>query len=359
MVILHIAIINEDPFNGISVAVPKHVIAQQSLAQVGFVNIRNVRFEGIENQFEYTDNFKVASLTEPFSTPDIVVFHDMYSVDCLRIAEELNRRKIPYVILPHGALTSEAQSKKRLKKLVANLLLFNRFIHKAAALQCLSAREVAKTKFRKHKFVATNGIDIDERIKQSFNSDAIDILYIGRLDAQIKGLDLLIQAAAMCKGKTDKKFKITMYGPDYQGRYAAVQAMIAEHGVSDVVELNPPILGQEKQERLLAADIFIQTSRTEGMPMGILEALSYGLPCLVTEGTTLGEFIESNNAGWKCDTCAEDIADKIIQACRETDRYAEKSRCARRAIEQNFAWSVVARTAVDEYSRILDGKKAR
>lgn len=43
---------------------------------------------------------------------------------------------------------------------------------------------------------------------------------------------------------------------------------------------------------LLQTDLFIQTSRHEGMPMGLLEALSIGVPCLVTVGTSLGHIIK-------------------------------------------------------------------
>ena len=50
--------------------------------------------------------------------------------------------------------------------------------------------------------------------------------------------------------------------------------------MGEVVKLNREIDEEEKRQILLDTDVFIQTSRFEGMPMGILEALSYGLPCL-------------------------------------------------------------------------------
>ena len=75
--------------------------------------------------------------------------------------------------------------------------------------------------------------------------------------------------------------------------------------MEDLVELHEAIDGSEKEAELLSADVFIQTSRSEGMSMGILEALSYGVPCLVTRGTNLGEIIEQYDAGWVAETNAE------------------------------------------------------
>ena len=47
------------------------------------------------------------------------------------------------------------------------------------------------------------------------------------------------------------------------------------------------VFGKVKEKVLLDNDFFILTSRLEGHPMALIEALSYGLPCLVTQGSRL------------------------------------------------------------------------
>ena len=111
-------------------------------------------------QMSFVKPFDIKQLPKPFDNPDIVVFHECYRPEYLKIAKNLRKNKIPYVDMPHGELRVEAQKKKHFKKVMANLLLFNDFANHAAAIQCLSNAEMEATHFGRKKFIGSNGISM-------------------------------------------------------------------------------------------------------------------------------------------------------------------------------------------------------
>jgi acyl-CoA synthetase (AMP-forming)/AMP-acid ligase II len=140
-----------------------------------------------------------------------------------------------------------------------------------------------------------------------------------------------------------------IYSKDGRNVDAEVEALIKENGVEDIVFLNREVSGEEKQRLLLSADVFVQTSRTEGMPLGILEALAYGLPCIVTEGTTLSSIVQDNDIGWGCGTDVDSIGRAISSAIEEKDKLKEKGERAREFARKEFEWSAISKKTVEQY----------
>lgn len=366
MIVLHIASIKDNPLDGVCVAVPQHILAQSSYVTTALLNINNERIGSLNQevecevkknaiQLEYAKPFKLSSLKKPFDKPDLVVFHECYRPEYLSIARALKQGSIPYVIVPHGELREEAQKKKALKKYVANLLLFNRFIKGAEGLQCLSGAEIKATHFNVKKFIGTNGVNLPERKKESFSAEGIRFVYIGRYEWRVKGLDMLFDAIKKLHSfLIENKCHFDLYGPDRFNRFETVKSMVEEREISDLVDLHLEVMGEEKADVLLGADVFVQTSRHEGMPMGILEALGFGLPCLVTDGTALASTIEANEAGWNAGTNIDSIADALKKVTLDKDKYFEKGKRARAFIEKEYVWEKVVLTELSVYQQIVE-----
>lgn len=354
MIILHIAWLDAMQASGVNVVVPNHVRYQRQFADTALWCVHDrPAVKDLEQVFTVKT---LDDLPAPYNRPDIAVFHGVYTPAFIAVYKQLRRLHIPYVIVPHGALIFEAQKKSRLKKIAGNALLFKPFCVHAAAIQCLTEREKRDCVFGGNRFVAPNGIAPQNAHKTAFRSDRLRFIYVGRLDIHTKGLDILTAAFAMEKAFLSAHgCRLDIYGPDEDhGAFTAdaVRRLINDNGLQALAALHPPVYGQEKDAAMLDSDIFIQTSRNEALPTSVLEALCCGLPCLVTEGTSMTDAIGKYRAGWCAATNAEAVAKALVQAVSERESLPEKSRGAL-ACADSYDWNTAAKTAVEQYGRLL------
>ncbi|MBQ7653563.1 MAG: glycosyltransferase, partial [Clostridia bacterium] len=239
-------------------------------------------------------------------------------------------------------------------KWLANRLLFNRFIRCAHGIQYLSDREWQESVPKEKAFLGTNGID-KIHPKDQFRDRVSSIVYIGRLDPYIKGIDILLHALKKQKAPfEDHHCHVSLYGPDEGESHKKIKQMIDELDLEEIVTVYPPVLGDRKHQILTEADCFIQTSRSEGMSMGILEALSYGLPCVITAGTSMKADIDLYDAGWTCKTDPADLSvllEKVLLSSESDLR--KKSSGAIRLIQDRFLTEKVTKTTLDKYRSII------
>jgi glycosyltransferase involved in cell wall biosynthesis len=110
------------------------------------------------------------------------------------------------------------------------------------------------------------------RAASPFTGPGPHVLAMGRL-AEQKGFDLLLAAMVGVRA-ADVAAHLTIVGVGELE--AELAARVQELGLSDAVEL---VGFQEQPERFFAhADVFVLSSRYEGMPNVVLEALACGLP---------------------------------------------------------------------------------
>ncbi len=120
------------------------------------------------------------------------------------------------------------------------------------------------------------------------------------------------------------------------------------------------VRGKEKQELLSNALYFILPSYLEGLPIALLEAMSYGLVCLASDIPPHKEIITPGVDGFLFRSESyTDFADKLrflLAGGANTDGVGEK---AALTVEKEFGWDKVARQTEQVYSGFIKRGKAR
>ena len=361
MIILNIAELSNKKFVGPNINVPANVLYGEKSAITGLYNTGNESLDNVKElkyyfRKEQMQKNDVSTLPEPFNKPDLVVFNSMYIIKHVKIARKLIKRGIPYIIIPRGALTRKAQQKKWYKKKIANLVIFKNYIKNATAIHFLTEMEYEESKKFKIKqhIISGNGTITKKTEKKKENKEKFVITFIGRIDRYHKGLDTLLEAINLGKEKIRSyciEFKI--YGPNYDNSIEYLKNKINEYKINDIVMINGPVYDKEKEEILINSDLFIHTSRLEGHPTSIIEAISYGIPVLVTPGTNMAGEVKKYNLGFVAELNAQSIENTIIDAYKNRNNFFEISNNEINYSKENFAWEIVMKRTINNYKNIL------
>lgn len=363
MNILYLSHLSGAAYAGPTYSVPKQIKAQSELDNVFWYNaVKSSKSEW--KQFSYYHdledypNESIASLPEPFNKPDIIVVELFYNMIKSHLLKELINCKIPYVIIPRGELTKQAQSRKALKKTIANLLICKKYARHAAAIQYLTEQEYidSGTTWNKHHIVVPNGIDLPRRRKDSYLTEGIRCISIGRIEPYQKGLDLLIEACEKIKDQlTEAKCKITICGPDRENKLQDLKHIVYEYGLERIISFHDGVFGKEKEEMLLNNDVFLIPSRFEGHPMALIEALSYGLPAVATTGANMREMIEKTNSGWTADNEINSLQNALLEMIASTECFRQKGANAVK-LAKEYEWVKLAKISHNRYCELLGVK---
>lgn len=288
--------------------------------------------------------------------PDIVQFHSVYRFPFIRFYKLLKRKGIPYVIQMHGALSEENYKKSHFKKVIANKLFFYSYLNNASAVLFLNKEEQDKCVLRtilKNSLILPNGCDKvnDVLLKETCNNP-IDIIFIGRASMIHKGLDVLCDALDILMQEGGGNFKLSFYANPDDKDIPLLLERIKLYRTK--IDYKGGIYGTDKDLRLRNTDIFILTSRYEGMPMGLLEAISYGIPSIVTPGTNMSDILKVAEAGWITDLTPQDIAKTIKKAIKDFEENPLRYRKNALKLSKSFNWDTIAGKSIEIYSKILN-----
>ena len=187
------------------------------------------------------------------------------------------------------------------------------------------------------------------------------ILVIGSEDSEdfnLKGYDLAAEAVAQLKEKSYKlKFVCAPRGKEYE-----TAKKLLEHGIVRS-QLTVQSFDESKEtlaELFCLVDLAIMPSRSEGFGLTALEALSAGLPVLVSSNSGLGEALKKVPYGsnWVVDSEDPKHWASRIKDVREKDRNVRlaESHFLREKYLETYSWQTLCGVLVKKMQDLVTGK---
>ncbi|QIK86860.1 glycosyltransferase [Erysipelothrix sp. HDW6B] len=201
-----------------------------------------------------------------------------------------------------------------------------------------------------HNIYNGRTIEIDRSNRSDLlNSNFFEVIMVGRLTtvknhvAAVEAMNLIVND----EGIQSIRLKIYGEGPER----GTIEDQISKYKLENYVFLEG--VTSEIPQKLEQSDVFLMTSVHEGFPISAIEALTAGLPLILSEFGSAFELIKSN--GYIVDrNNYREIALKIMNLNADTDLYEQYSKNSR-----ELAKKFEKKSMVSEYSDLYQALMRR
>lgn len=282
---------------------------------------------------------------------DIVHVHSLYLFHTFAATRLANHFGIPYVLRPHGALTSYHRRHHRHRKALYHRLVEDRTLAHAAFVHCTSQQELDDLRAAgvgTPAEVVSLGLNV-QPTPTPLARGPISLAYVGRLTEK-KRPWLAVETVAEL-ARRGAPVHLTVAGPEEDLTFSDLRRLAERLGVNDLVDVIGPV-GRDGLARLLTrSTMLIHPSREENFGLAVAEAMAMGRPAVVTSGVALAELIVGAAAGALADADAASLAD-AVQTVEADPTMGHR---AHQLAQAKFAWPVIARQMEAAYGRVLAG----
>jgi len=228
------------------------------------------------------------------------------------------------------------------------------FANEVIAISGTIAKEM-KEKYKRAAYTIPNGVDIpdildSEELLQKYSlTKGKYLLTIGRF-TPVKGFDRLIDAFNEAKLK-DRKLVI-IGGADHKTRYS--RDLMKRSVPNPDVILTGFLSGKPLRELYSHTGLFVLPSYYEGLPIALLEAMSYGLLCIASD-IPANRLIGLPDENYFTPGNNEELSAKLQEFSRKTLSREQKLRQIE-ILREKYDWNEIARNTLEVYKKVIGAR---
>jgi glycosyltransferase involved in cell wall biosynthesis len=234
-------------------------------------------------------------------------------------------------------------------------LFERRLLEHAAAIQVLDRRHaepLSRLGIRTPAIEVTNGFPahtIPPVVVPCRATEPVRMLFLGRIDAYNKGLDILLNAFGLVAASHD--VRLTIQGPDWGDR-ARLQRQAARLALLDKVTFRDADYDRTGAEIMGDHDLFCLPSRFEGFSQSAIEAMLAARMVLVSESAGVAPHIEAAGCGLMVKPDTASVANGMVALLRDRVHWRERGLSGRAYALSILPWKNVAADALQQYQTL-------
>jgi L-malate glycosyltransferase len=279
---------------------------------------------------------------------------------CVFIGKKLLKKPV-FAKSSSSGITSDIEWLKKfpLGEFQLNYLL--KHINYVVAVSKKTGNEFEEIGFPKVKIeYIPNGVELPLK-KESFEQTTLQVTTITRMSFE-KGVDILLQAwANVIRASADLRLRIIGDGP-LRADMEKLSGLLSIQNRVDFVGR-----ADDTGDYYRSTSLFVLPSRTEGLPNVLLEAMSYGIPCIATRvggnpeligedeppNIDMGGFRIGRNGILVNPEDAEGLSEAILHLVKNSVLRQELGERGRQFIQGNYSIESVADRYLAFYRRLM------
>ncbi len=180
------------------------------------------------------------------------------------------------------------------------------------------------------------------------------LIFLGRLHRK-KGVHILIDAVfeLATSGRWDSNWRIIIAGWDDSRYGRSLRAKVVAYSLENIVFFVGPLFDERKAAAFACVDGMILPSLSEGQPLAVLEAWSYGLPVIMTRNCNLSQGFDAA-AAIRADANTAGVKQALETFFQlDADERAAMGERGRELVRHRYSWPLIAERLGGVYAWLL------